>query len=96
MGQHKPSLPGWALHVAHQRTSQHSIDTIVADPRVHELEEMVLALQEEIEETRQNQSGAQNGALMRQMVTTAHHESLHERGQQEDGHASMAISTTVV
>ncbi|KAG6867252.1 hypothetical protein C0993_005188 [Termitomyces sp. T159_Od127] len=94
MIQHKPSLPGWALQ--HQ-TSHHSVETIVADPRVHELEEMVLALQEEIEETRQNQAGAQNGALMRELVTTTRSE-LNQRGQlqENEDYVSMAISTTVV
>ncbi|KAG6867552.1 hypothetical protein C0993_001298 [Termitomyces sp. T159_Od127] len=97
MIQHKPSLPGWALHAAQQRASIDSIETVVADQRVHELEEMVLALQEEIEETRQNQAGAQNGALMRTMVTTS--SELNEHGdqlQENEDHASVAISTTVV
>ncbi|KAG6900012.1 hypothetical protein C0993_004195 [Termitomyces sp. T159_Od127] len=101
MIQHKPSLPNWALpsHAA-QRTSFDSMETIVADPRVHELEEMVLALQAEIEETRQNQSGTsgiQNGTLMRELVTTTHSGLLDEHSQfQENGdHDSVTMSTTV-
>ncbi|KAG6883375.1 hypothetical protein C0993_006560 [Termitomyces sp. T159_Od127] len=95
MIQHKPSLPTWTLHVAQQRVSHHSIETIVADPRVHELEEMVLALQEEIEVTRQNQSGVQNGALMRELVTTTRNDLLNEHGRENGDQGSVGISTTV-
>ena len=98
---HKPPLPARALHTQ-RRASQHSDagsanGTIVADPRVQELEEMVLALQQEIEETRQDRSGAQNGALMREMVGN-HNDATGEHGQQENGnHGSVTMmSTTVV
>ena len=101
MIQRKPTLPVWASHGEQQQFSRQSDassahGTIVADPRVQELEEMVLALQQEIEETRQDRSGAQNGALMREMVSTRR-ESSNEHARRNDGdHGSVEMSTTVV
>ncbi|KAG6878020.1 hypothetical protein C0993_000801 [Termitomyces sp. T159_Od127] len=95
----KPILPNW--NVAQHRASRLSdagseTETIAADPRLQELEDMVLALQEEIEETRQDRFGAQNGALMRALVTNRV-ETSDERGERDHGdHGSVAMSTTVV
>ncbi|KAG6872659.1 hypothetical protein C0993_002017 [Termitomyces sp. T159_Od127] len=97
----KPTLPTW--HLTRQRASRQSdagsaTETVVEDPRVQELEDMVLALQQEIEETRQDRSGVENGALMRELVASRS-ETSNGHVQQEHGdydHGSVAVSTTVV
>ncbi|KAG6872190.1 hypothetical protein C0995_012119 [Termitomyces sp. Mi166 len=94
MVQHKP--PFEQRRESHQSDAGSANETIVADPRVQELEELVISLQQEIEETRQDRYGAQNGALMRELVGS-HSELPNERGRQENGdYVSVTMSATVV
>ncbi|KAG6901765.1 hypothetical protein C0995_008107 [Termitomyces sp. Mi166 len=100
MIQWKPLLPAWASRAGQQRESHQSDtntanETIIVDPRVQELEELVFSLQQEIEETRQDRSGAQNGALMRELVEN-HTELPNEHSQESWDHASVTMSATVV
>ncbi|KAH0580377.1 hypothetical protein J132_00121 [Termitomyces sp. J132] len=103
MVQRKPTLPVWASHGAQRRTSHQSNpnsenETIVpvVDPqRLQELEELVLSLQQEIEQSRQAY-GTQNGVLMREMVGNGSNTTIEHAQQGNEDRGSMTISATVV
>ncbi|KAG6860985.1 hypothetical protein C0995_005221 [Termitomyces sp. Mi166 len=99
MIQRKPPLPAWASRAGQRESRQSDTgtanETIIFDPRVQELEELVFSLQQEIEETRQDRSGAQNGALMRELVEN-HTELPNEHGRENGDHVSVTMSATVV
>ncbi|KAG6872819.1 hypothetical protein C0995_006301 [Termitomyces sp. Mi166 len=93
MVQRKPPLPVGGSYALQRRASQHSDtgsanETIVVDPEVQELRELVVSLQQEIEETRQV-SGAQNGALMRDIVRNQAERLPNEHRRNEDHMASV-------
>ncbi|KAG6901180.1 hypothetical protein C0995_015737 [Termitomyces sp. Mi166 len=95
----KPALPDMPLDALQSRTSRQSVagspnETIVVDPEVQELRDLVFSLQQEIEESRQVH-GVQNGALMREIV--GHQtELLTEHGSQgNEDRGSVAMSSTV-
>ncbi|KAG6877001.1 hypothetical protein C0993_011135 [Termitomyces sp. T159_Od127] len=90
MVQQKPPLPSTLYaerQALRQSVTSSTNETIVADTRVQQLEELVVSLQREIEETRQVY-GAQNGALMRDLVE-GHSESSNQHSQQENNHVSL-------
>ncbi|KAG6876949.1 hypothetical protein C0993_011766 [Termitomyces sp. T159_Od127] len=70
--QHKPMLPVWNAYGEQQEASHQadagSMNDTTANLRLGVLEQMIRTLQQEIEETRRDRSGAQNEAPVRQLV----------------------------